>query len=219
MKKYSVTYKDKFGKEETEIYSNGSILNISLRGIKFEGIDFESFEGTIDKNKFEYVLYENGSAYLTNYELIIVIPINIVRNGKELIGNIMAFIAIEHNRSVVRLKLESGFGTFENEKEYGDFEGAIIEIQKKLPDNTKIKTCLSCKYSNYHPVGNGMFGELYCFKNLKEETKKICNKNDLMDIWDKGMESKKIFNVQEIFVCNDHKFVNRNDWVYKNWTQ
>ena len=37
-------------------------------------------------------------------------------------------------------------------------------------------------------------------------------------MWDKGMEYKKTFNVQETFVCGDHKFITKNDWVYKDWT-
>ena len=217
MKKYPANYKDKFGKEETQIYSDGSTLYITLRGIKFEGIDFESLEGQIDKSKFEYVIYENGLSCLTNFELTFIIPVNIVWNGKEITEHLAVFVATENNHSVVRLKLETKFRTFVNEKEYSDFESAIVGIQKKLPDNTKIKTCLSCKYSNYHPVGNGMLGGLICFKNLKEESQKIRSKNDLMKLLDKVVESKKVFNVQETFVCNDHEFVTNKDWVYKNW--
>ena len=61
-----------------------------------------------------------------------------------------------------------------------------------------------------------MFGGLNCFKNLKEDVEKICDKSDLMAMWDNGMENKKTFNVQETFVCDDHEFVTKNDWVYKN---
>ncbi|GGG52442.1 DUF6304 family protein [Bizionia arctica] len=218
MKIYSAKYKDKFGELETKIYSDGSSLNLTLRGIQFEGTDFEGLEGIVDESKFEYVLYENGIGDLTNFELMAVIPVNIVRNKKEIIGNLETFIATGNNNSVVRLKLETEYDTFLSEKEYGYFEDAIIGIQEKLPENTKIKTCLSCKYSNYHPIGNGMFGGLNCFKNLKEDVENVSGKSDLMVMWDKGMENKKTFNVQETFVCDDHKFVTKNDWVYKDWT-
>ena len=169
------------------------------------------------KSKFEYVIYENEIGDLTNFELTTVIPIDIVRNEKEIIGNMTAFIITGNSNSIVRLKLETEYGIFLDKKKYGYFEDAIIGIQKKLPENTKIKTCLSCKYSNYHPLGNGMFGGLNCFKDLKEDVEKLCNKSDLISMWDKGMKNSKAFNVQEIFVCVDHKFVTKNDWVYKSW--
>ncbi len=117
------------------------------------------------------------------------------------------------------MELDTEFGTFVNEKKYSDFESAIIGIQKRLPDNTKIKTCLSCRFSNYNPLGNGMFGDLNCFKNLKEDIKNIRSKRDLIEILDKGMDSAKIFNVQETFVYNEHQFVTEDDWVYKNWQE
>jgi len=217
MKKYTAIYKDKFGEIETEIYSDGSDMYLILRDIKFEGSDFEGLEGDIDKSKFEYTIYKDGSGELTNFELTITIPIDIIWESKEIIGNLIAFVATGNKKSVVRLSLKTEFEIFADEKEYGYFENALIGIQKIMPKNTKIKTCLSCKYSNYHPVGNGMFGGLNCFKNLKEDVENVCNKTDLMNMWDKGFKNNKSFNVQEIFVCNSHKFVTKNDWVYKDW--
>lgn len=217
MRKYSVKYKDKYGEIKTEIDTDGNTMNLTLRGIEFKGVDFEGLEGKIDESKFEYVIYENGIGDLTNFELTVAIPINIIWNGKEVIGNITAFVSTGNENSIVRLKLKTEFGIFEDEKEYGYFEDALLGIQKKLPKNTKIKTCLSCKYSNYHPVGNGMFGGLNCFRNLKKDVEKICDKSDLMNLWDKGVENNSTFNVQEVFVCNEHKFVTQNDWVYKDW--
>jgi len=218
MKKYQIKYKDSFGEEQTEIATDGSMLYFTLRGVEFEGIDFESLEGEVDIGNFQYEMYQDGSGYLTNFELIVIIPIDIVREGKEIIENLIAFVATGSGKSIVRLKLETEYGIVTGKKEYGYFEDAIIEIQKKLPKNTKIKTCLSCKYSNYHPVGNVMFGGLNCFKDVKEDLEKVYNKYDLMKIWDKGIENKDTFNVQETFVCEDHKFVTKHDWVYKNWT-
>ena len=42
MRIYKTTYKDKRGIETSEIHSNGSEMNISLRGINFQGDCFET---------------------------------------------------------------------------------------------------------------------------------------------------------------------------------
>ncbi|WP_159023309.1 DUF6304 family protein [Formosa sp. L2A11] len=218
MKIYSVKYKDTFGSLNTKIYSDGSILNLTLRGVHFKGYDFEALEGIVDKSKFEYAVYDNGVGVLTNFELTTEMPIDILDNGIVKTENLIAYIATGSNKSSVRLTLKTEHGIFLNKVEYDSFEDAILNIQNQLPENVKIKTCLSCKYSNYHPVGNGMFGGLNCFKNVKEDLEQVCNKSDLMHLWDKGLEENKTFNVQETNVCSSHKFVTKNNWVYKNWT-
>jgi hypothetical protein len=217
MRKYLVKYKDKFGKERTEISSDGRTMHLVLRGIEFEGSDFEMLEGKIDDNKFEYEKYQDCLGDLTNFELEVNFPIRIVWDKTDTIESLTAFIRTgKEVETSVFLMLRTKFGIFRNTKNYGWFEEALIEIQNSLPENTHIKTCLSCKYSSYHPLGNGMFGGLKCFKNLKLETDTIRSKDDLMNLWDKGCKEKTIFNTQEVFDCPEHQFISKSDWMYKD---
>ncbi len=225
MRKYKVIYRDKFGEEETEISSDGSIMYVTLRGIKFEGSDFEGFEGEVDKNKFDYEMYQNGSGDLTNFIMEVIFPIKIEHENK-IVTKKMKFnieVGKEHEieglESIVNaIELNTAFGKFKSTKKVEWFEDAIIEIQNMLPEKTQIKTCLSCKYSNYHPVGNGMFGSLYCFKKIKKQLNIIIDKHDLMRLWtNEAVEKGEIFNVQEIFDCSEHQFIAKNDWTYKDW--
>jgi len=99
-------------------------------------------------------------------------------------------------------------------------EGALIALQKQLPPNIYLKTCLSCKFSNYSPFGNGMFGSIYCFKNIKEKLTQLNDKTDLLHIWTKeAMDNGDIFSVQETFDCKEHQLPTENDWYYKSWTK
>ncbi|MDW7691874.1 DUF6304 family protein [Flammeovirgaceae bacterium SG7u.111] len=218
MIEYAAKYKDKFGEEKTKVYSDGTTMHLVLRGIKFEGSDFEMLEGKVDDKKFEYEKYQESClGDLTNFELEIDFPIIIIWNNDPVIGNLNASI-VTGKESNVFLELKTKFGKFQNTKNCGWFEDALVEIQKMLPQKAQIKTCLSCKYSSYHPVGSGMFGGLSCFKNLRLEADNICNKDDLMILWEKGCREKTIFNVQEVFDCSEHQFITKNDWTYKDWT-
>ena len=225
MRKYKVKYKDKFGEEETEISSDGSTMYITLRSIQFEGTDFEAFEGEVDKRKFDYEMYQDGTGELTNFRMEVVFPIKIYHT-KKIVNEKIKFeievgkeLEIDGLESIVNsIELNTSFGNFKSTKKIEWFEDAIIEIQNMLPKKTQIKTCLSCKYSNYHPVGNGMFGTLYCFKKIKNKINTFNNKYDLMNIWTKeAIGNEEIFNVQEIFDCSEHQFITKNDWTYKDW--
>jgi len=225
MRQYKIIYKDKFGEEKTEIFSDGSILHVTLRGIKFEGSDFEGFKGEVDKSKFDYEMFQDDFGELTNFIMEVVFPIKIEYENKIITEEIKFTIEVgkeleikELDSIVNKIELNTSFGNFISTKKVEWFEDAIIAIQNMLPEKMQIKTCLSCKYSNYHPVGNGMFGSLYCFKKIKKQLRTISNKDDLIRLWtDEAVENKEIFNVQEIFDCSEHQFITKNDWAYKDW--
>lgn len=220
MRKYKTIYSDKYGTEKAEIQSDGSEMKITLRGIDFEGTCFEILEGEIDKEKFDYQEYEgNGNlGDLINCKFQVEIPIKLIDNKHEFTETVHAEVQTEENDDHgVFLRLSINKTTISNTKKFGWFEGALIDIQKQLPKNVKIKTCLSCKYSHYSPFGSSMFGNLYCFKKLKERTAKVNDKISLFDIWEIAYKENKLYYVQETFDCEEHEFVEENDWVYKDW--
>ncbi len=225
MRKYPIRYIDKFGIEETEIISDGSTMHLILRGIEFKGSNFEALEGNVDKSKFQYEMYQDGSGDLTNFRLEITFPVKIYHENKIVTEKIKFNIEVGEDLEIKGLEsivnsveLDSSFGIFKSNKKVEWFEDAIIEIQNMLPDKVQIKTCLSCKYSNYHPIGNGMYGSLYCFNKIKSKLSAINDKFDLMDLWtNEAVENKEIFNVQETFDCPNHQFITKHDWTYKDW--
>ena len=220
MKKYKTTYEDKFGTERSEFQSDGSELKIKLRGIEFKGICFESLEGKLNKEKFEYVEFEGEkeTGDLTNCKFNLEIPLNLLTGKDEITKLVEIEVQIGKSENYgVSLKLESGKNLIASLKRYGFFEDAIIDLQNQLPHFEKIKSCLSCKFSHYNPYGNGMFGYLFCFKKIKEKAIKIQSKDSLFDLWELADKEEKVFNVQETFLCNEHEFITDRDWNYSNW--
>lgn len=214
MKKHLAKYKDKFGIEDTELLSDGSSLYLTLRGITFSGVDFELLEGLLDESKFEYEKYCDGSATLTKFELTVHLPIILINEGNDYTANLKAIVNVGNKKYLpVYLELDTTYSTFKVSNM--DFEGALIAIQRLLPERTDIKTCLSCKHSNYHPLGNGMFGSLHCFKKVEDE--KFSDKSELMHLWEKAVLEQKLFNVNEVHVCSEHQLVPKSDWTYKDY--
>lgn len=220
MKKYKATYEDKFGTENLEFQSNGSELKIELRGIEFSGNCFEELEGKIDKEKFEYIEFEDDKEIgdLTNCKFNLDIPINIVKDENEIQKLLQTEVQVGESENYgITLKLESTINTISTSTKFGYFEDALIDIQNQLPKDEKIKCCLSCKFSHYHPAGNGMYGHLFCFKKVKEKANQIKSKDSLFDVWEIADKANKVFTIQETFVCEEHEFITNKDWNYSSW--
>ncbi|WP_299312669.1 DUF6304 family protein [uncultured Aquimarina sp.] len=229
MRKYSATYQDRRGTETTVIKSDGSDMFLTLRDIDFEGHDFEMFTGEVDNTKFDYAMSADGSGDLTNFKITITIPTLFYNSlsNQTFTENLTVHIEVGETKTLIgldseinSLRLVTSFGEFKVEKKLEWMEDALIALQNQLPENIYLKTCLSCKYGNYSPFGNGMFGNVYCFKNIKEQLVAVNDKTDLLDIWTKeAMESGDIFSVQETFDCDEHQLLSEDDWVYKSWTK
>lgn len=220
MKKYKAIYRDKHGTEISEFQSNGSELKIELRGIEFSGNCFEELEGKIDENKFDYVEYEGvkDRGDLTDCKFNLEIPLSVVRGEKEINKILQTEVQLGESENYgITIKIESEKEFISTSRSFGYFEDAIIDIQNQLPNEERLKCCLSCKFSHYNPYGNGMFGYLFCFKKIKEKTNQVEDKDSLFDLWKTADKENKIFCVQEVHVCEEHEFITNKDWNYSNW--
>lgn len=230
MRGYKATYKDKRGSENVIIKSDGSLLYTSIRGIELYGADFDQLTAeVIDNNKFDYEMFTNGSGDITNFSLTITFPIQFYNSltnqtfTENLIANIVVGKAttiegLNHEISSLTLNTSSGIYTINKKLEW--MEDALLLLQKQLPVNFYLKTCLSCKYSNYSPFGNSMFGSLYCFKNIREQLTSLNDKTDLLNIWTKeAMDKEDIVEVQETFYCTAHQLPTEDDWCYKSYSK
>lgn len=228
MREYKAIYQDKRGTEEIVIKSDGSYMDFTLRGINFDGQDFEMLEAEeIDNTKFEYEMFQDGSGDLTNFRLTVTIPILLFDSIKKnkFTAPLIVHVEIGETTTIkgldselTCLTLTTSFGEFTVEKKLEWMEDALITIQNQLPEHMYLNTCLSCKYSNYSPYGNGMFGHIYCFKNLKKELKQVRDKHDLLHIWTaEAVDRGDIFSVHETFDCSEHQLPTDKDWFYKDW--
>lgn len=109
---------------------------------------------------------------------------------------------IEDDRAIdpMRLKLELAYDgqllSSRGQNLYWSFDEQLSEIKEQLPQGVHLKTCWSCAFSDYDVAGSGSFGSLACFRNHKEEYRKVSGKAALNRLWNQRAEL-----VQEIHLC------------------
>jgi len=146
---YKAIYTDKFGEENVDISSDGSNMYLTLRGVAFEGTDFEGLSGEIDEIKFQYEYYEGG-ADLTNFRITVTFPINI-ENQQKITTEQITFTYTTGDQTGIKGRalntdtviLDTYFGQFTLTKKVQHCEESLLDIQVKLPKGTDIKACLS----------------------------------------------------------------------------
>ena len=87
---------------------------------------------------------------------------------------------------------------------------AFADLQKKLPDNVKIKCCLTCRHGNMCPVGNTP-GEIFCTKDVI-----ITQKSDLFFYTEDEIErSKRTRNCTD--VCEKYQEQSKEHYTYNDY--
>jgi len=153
MRNYTTTYQDKRGTEDIIIKSDGSELYTTIRGIELYGPDFDQLTADkIDNTKFDYSIFADGSGDVTNFKISIVIPIQFYNSlsNQTFTENLTANIVVGEyttiqglDHELTGLKLSTSFGEFKVEKRLEWMEDALIALQKQLPENIYLKTCLT----------------------------------------------------------------------------
>jgi len=203
---YPTKYIDDIGEEITLIWNDGGVLTMEIRGVKFFGYDFDGFEpikGTSPKNLEKFTLYENRD--LCNCMIECDIPILVRKFTENIISTLSFTLDLGKPRPPrgidkedLLLKLKYNNIEIISSGKTGWFEDELIDIKRKLPPNTYLLCCFTCAYSDYHPVGHGLFGNMMCFREIKDEYLAVKTKLDFLHIAAKMTE-----NVQETYFCNE----------------
>lgn len=93
-------------------------------------------------------------------------------------------------------------------------ENLLIDLQKSLPKNILLQSCMFCKYSHYNVAGNDNYGDLNCFKHCKAKCETVSNKSNVMDLFES--ESKQSIKVVETFYCEEYGSIGKSNFVYKS---
>jgi len=69
-----------------------------------------------------------------------------------------------------------------------------------LPEDIYFFNCFGCQFADYSVYGNGAFGNMMCFRNVKERYNAVISKLDYRQIHDSfdGM-------VQEVYLCDEFR--------------
>lgn len=195
-----------------------------LRGVKFTGNNFHWFEPLYHATELEPNQFSPFLGALCAYTLDCEIPVSIAEESKTYQESLCIHVGygkpvegtpgteahrkdgtiirdsrqIDHE--VLQLSIRFRDICFETSGKnmYSSFDEQLTELRDLLPKNVYLKTCWNCAYSDYHPVGSGLFGGLACFRNNKEEYHSVRSKRDMMSIWGKRAEF-----VQEIHLCSE----------------
>lgn len=200
---YSTTYRDQHGEETTTIQNDSQQLSVTIRGITFSGEDFDSLEvqNLHEDSNIELFVLHNGS--LAACELECDMPISIMSNEKLSSSNLHVHLKLGKplpqgfiENEELQLCLDFDGISYTSCGRHGWFDDELLEIQEALPDRTYLRCCHSCAFSDYHPSGSGLFGNLACFRDNKKAYLKIKSKVDLFEIW----ETRTGY-VQETYLC------------------
>jgi hypothetical protein len=100
------------------------------------------------------------------------------------------------DREHLTLELRLGGRTYQSSGRSGWFEDEMLDVQGQLPPGTYLRACITCAYSDYSPIGHGLFGGMACFRDNKAEYLAVRSKADLFRIWGTMTEF-----VQETYLC------------------
>ncbi len=202
---YPAVYRDRFGEVATTLYNDGKQLSMTLRGVKFTGTSLDDWDpvADVDSSLSQPFMFTRSGKVLCEYTLAFDMPILVVFQAEQLQGTLHVLLTLGAatpnrgtDREILFLTLTVGGSSFASQGKVGWFEDELLDIQRQLPEGMYMQNCFCCAYSDYHPVGSGLFGDLACFRNKKQEYLAVSNKYALMDMWPTHIED-----VQETYRC------------------
>ncbi|WIG59007.1 MAG: hypothetical protein OJF49_001754 [Ktedonobacterales bacterium] len=204
--RYPAAYRDVWGEEITTIENDSKLLRMRVRGAEFTGSSFDSLEAPHDATEAQL----SSFTLMTSYKMLCSccidcdIPIKVVAGNECMEATLHMHLdlgsprpngRIEHE--YLQLTLAIGDATFiSSGKSGGWFEDELGDIQRALPEGMYTKSCINCAFSDYSIFGQGMFGDMACFRDNRQAYLAARGKREFMRIWDTKTEQ-----VQETYLC------------------
>jgi len=195
------TYSDKTGELNSEISNNGSQLKLKIEGVEFVSNTLDDFEQVNPKNKKDRFEFDSNGI-LTNYVLSVKIPIKFeienIEKETTLDCKLISKLSdrgYNETSATCRTLINNEIIEIDN---FDLFESLFDRLNSRLDSAIKLKSCFNCLYSDYSVYGQGFWGTMLCFKNIKSEYLKVKDKDEFMEIMDNHHQL-----VQETFLCNE----------------
>jgi hypothetical protein len=211
---YPAKFRDRIGTEVTSITNDGERLAMMLRGVEFESGHFNAFlpvEGT-DAERLSAFDLEDG--WLCSGVIDTEMPIPLVTTEKNGTALLLVHLQLDdppprNPFQGVSLQLLIGDRLFRSSGTSGWFEDELLELQRQLPENTCMKACINCAFSDYSPFGHQTFGDMMCFRKHKDLYRMVRTKSDLLGAMRSltgsasalRAESDELPSVQETYLC------------------
>ena len=204
---YPARYSDRSGEELTLIRNDGKRLSVTIRGVEFRGGDFDALEpsGGTDPGMLSSFTLQQNALCSCVIDAQISVPIVTPHGVTE--GVLAAHLELGDpapnggiDRESLSLRLGLGDRVLTSRGWSGWFEDELLDLQKQMPEGTYLKACITCAFSDYSPLGHGLFGGLACFRGNKAGYRSVRTKRDLFEVWGTMTEF-----VQETFLCPEYE--------------
>lgn len=207
---YPALYRDVRAEERTVIENDGKQLRMVVRGVEFVGDDFDGLKPALDLTDPRLESFTIYHMDLCGCYLECTIPVPVSSSADIVDGQLLVQLELGFprpggnkgiDREVLKLRLSVGDATLWSQGKSGWFEDELLDIQRALPEAMYMKACINCAFSDYSPVGNGLFGCMACFRDNKEAYLRVANKRPFdkvafFQIWATRTEF-----VQETYLC------------------
>ena len=115
----------------------------------------------------------------------------------------------ENMRTTLSTSIQGEFRSYQAETT----EDALYCIAKDLPENWHIKSCLSCQYGHFCPIGNGD-NELFCVTDFEPKSSR--------DLWrvteddnERKNRSRKLFHSCEFHKEQSKDYYTSSDYYFR----
>lgn len=203
---YPATVTDRWGHVATTLTNDGRTFTLALRGNRFAGASLDGLElvGPLaDPDRPPTRHHGDLWSCVIEWRMPITVaqpetePADVPLSARLRLGDPGADTVVDTMSVVLTLHLPAADLTTAPREH---MEDALLDLQRQLPDGTRLRACISCAFSDYFPAGSGFIGLLACFRDHKDTYRTVTGKSDLFAVWDKNSGP-----VQETFGCDEHE--------------
>jgi hypothetical protein len=200
----SFTYSDSAGSIPGELENDGTLLLVRLGEIVLQGYDFASLQPESPDSLPNRFTLQYG---ICNCQLDFTLPIHLREGTTVLPADLRVSLVLgkpDHRNAIdeeyYTASLVSRGQRIHTADHADGFEDLLIRLAKQLPEDIYFFNCFGCQFADYSVYGNGAFGNMMCFRNVKERYNAVISKLDYRQIHDSfdGM-------VQEVYLCDEFR--------------
>ncbi|MDH6213389.1 DUF6304 family protein [Streptomyces pseudovenezuelae] len=214
---WPVRYTDRHGAQDVVFESDGrEVIRATIRGVLFEGDTMDDLGALSGEPPEQAFSFFDGALCSCLLEWEVPIPVEVRGSGVRpaVLHCALRLGApagprkgLDAETLTTLLRLDGR--EYRNADDQDDFEDALHEVQRQLPRAARLKACVSCAWSDYHPVGHGLMGGLACFRDVKELYRQVDGKHGphgIFAVWPSRTEF-----VQETWLCGEfeHRVADR----------
>ena len=204
MVEYPLVYEDSVGMVETVCRSDGHSFAFELRGRTFRGQAFdclwvdgsEMIELPPDLFPVQSFGSNNESGGLVA-KFTITVPLGVIGAGEQEGRLVVGFDYRDGDVVDGALTVD---GVTYTQRTHGWVEANLIGLQRQLPQGLFLACCLSCRWSQFNPLGADDIGSLGCFVDWPDADT-VASKPEVFRAWREAQDHGQFQYVQETWRC------------------